>query len=298
MLITINQSETGSISYFDDFAHSLFSSNSRNEVFSSRQFQNKLIERVELFIANGGNIISFDVFDTILLRNEKSELRRFYEMADLFSEEIKIKLDIECDALSVFYARLLSTKNSYRFSASVKGCREGKLDDIHKGIVRMLGLPESFAQVLTDIEIKYETNNLSLNPAISSLLAAISETGAELVLISDMYMGKKHISQLLDFHLPGYFHHRQIFSSGDLTISKRSCLLFDHVANELRVDPINALHIGDNPESDYICARKCGWQAIYLPHTDRELENIDFDEKKLYNEFIALGVDLKTLLQD
>ena len=298
MLSFTRHSDNTSIARFGELTLKCFSAKRRLDLFESEEFRDSLSMELDRFAECGGKLLSLDVFDTVLLRNEKSDIRRFYEMAELFAADARNQCGARHDATGFLYARITSTKNSYRFSRPVKGCREGSLEEIHLGIARMLGLPPEFAKRMTRIELEYERENLMANPALGPMLEAAKRHDIGVVLISDMYMGREHISTLLETQFPGLFHHMRIFSSSDLKISKRSGFLFDHVIDELRGNPDRAMHIGDNLLTDYLSPRKQGWNAVYLPHTDSEHQSIDLDEKCLHAELIAQGFDLKALLVD
>lgn len=296
MFNLISENENTSIGNFGSLTHLAFNASSRKETFATTDFKNKLIEQIDSFLDGGGKLVSFDVFDTVLLRNKKSEIRRFYEISDLFSKAIVETFGKVCDAEGVLFARYVSTKNSYGYSKPVQGCREGQIEEIHLGIARMLNIADEFSKKFTEIELDYERRNVEANPAIQPVLDLCESLGLGVVLISDMYMGRSHILSLLDTHFPESFQDRQIFSSGDLKISKRSGHLFDHVVSQMGVSPADILHMGDNLVTDYNCARARGVQAIYLPHSDSEYDAINADELNTINTLLELDINLKSII--
>lgn len=295
MLLTVRESDNTRICYGAKLTLQAFGASRRTTLFADLTFQRDLTSLVDEFARGGGRLLSLDVFDTVLLRNEKSEIRRFYEMAGRFVARACTDQGSCCEAKGVLVARLLCADIAYRFGTSVAGCREGELEEIHLGMVRALGLPEALAAEFTRIELDYEVENLEPNPAIVPMLGAARDAGLDVVLISDMYMGSRHILKLLDAHFPGTFGSAQVYSSGDLKVSKRSGLLFDHVASCRKVAPQQALHVGDNLESDYKRARGAGWQALYWPHSEKEHAAIERDEKAMVDELLRAGVDVRRL---
>lgn len=296
MITFVSENENTSIGKFCALTHFAFNASSRKNVYSKNEFKKILFEEIEKFADGGGKFVSFDVFDTVLLRNEKSEIRRFYEISDLFSKAIADGYGNSCNAESVLFARYVSTKNSYSYSKQVRGCREGRLEEIHLGIVRMLNVPDEFSEKLTEIELDYEIRNVEPNPFVRPTLDLCEKLGLGVVLISDMYMGGAHIHKLLNSHFPGAFQFQQIYSSGDLKISKRSGHLFDHVVSMIGVSTSEMLHFGDNELTDVQCARERGLQTIYLPHSDSEYDAIKLDELTTVNSLLNSGLDLKIIV--
>jgi predicted HAD superfamily hydrolase len=273
--------------------HTLCESPSRLMVFRQPEFVDSMVALVRDAVSSGEvKLLSMDVFDTILIRNGKCELRRFMEMGAEFTKLVKRESSISLSAADFFLARLMATKISYRLSKPVAGCREGFLDEIHQGICEILGIPTSLKELTIKAELEYETEALQENPLIQPILLEAMDYGVPVALISDMYMGRAHISVLIDRIMPGVFQSTSIYSSGDLKISKRAGLLFDYVAEQYAVAPSQCLHIGDNLNSDYLMAKSRGWKAAYLPLTDNEVSLIEEDERQFKEELRASGIDI------
>lgn len=268
----------------------------RADLFGNRDFSANFVDAIDRAIDRYDiGLISVDVFDTALLRNDKCEYRRFYEMAAVFSEAMRTELGRDVSDLDCFLARLIATRISYRYSIPVKGCREGTLTEIHEGMCRMVGANEAFAARTMALELEYEAQALQPNSLIAPLLDLLTGRDIPIVLLSDMYLSAEQIRRLVDQHFPGAPLSLYIYSSGDLKISKRCKLMYLHVANEWGIDVSKLFHIGDNIEADYYAAREVGARALYLPHTHAEIDQLKADELRLESELGALGVSLKML---
>lgn len=273
--------------------HTLCEAPSRLMVFRQPEFVDSMVALVRDTLSSGEvKLLSLDVFDTILIRNNKCELRRFMEMGGEFARLVENESSISLNAADFFLARLMATKISYRLSKPVAGCREGFLDEIHQGICEILGIPIFLKGLTIKAELEYETKALQENPLIEPILLEAMDCGVSVALISDMYMGRTHISALLERIMPGLFQATSIYSSGDLKISKRAGLLFDYVAERFAAAPSQCLHIGDNLNSDYLIAKARGWKAAYLPLTDNEISLIEEDERQFKEELMAGGIDI------
>lgn len=299
MFRLIENSRPTTIYYGGDITHEILSARSRKELFENDIFREKIRREVERAIyENGVKLLSLDVFDTVLIRNAKCEMRRFLEMADAFAGYLATEIGIGINSLDVFVARIIATKLSYRYSPAVKGCREGSLVEIHEHLCKLLAIPAGVVADTLTIEIDYEVQSLNPNPLVPTLLEVAISAGIPVALISDMYMGRDHIATLLKHHFPENFEVSGIFSSGDLKLSKRSGLLFDFVAEQFDVQASQAFHVGDNLASDFISARRRGWGSLYLPHTDEEVRVLDDDENRLRAELDKAGISLDRLIGD
>ncbi|WP_196304901.1 HAD-IA family hydrolase [Pseudomonas putida] len=223
-------------------------------------------------IAKKKNIkyISYDVFDTALLRECKSEARRFWETSQNFvaalQEKNKGKRGYAFTTEDVFLARIAAARAAYSISRTKNMNREGTFDNIAKITCDLLGCIE-LAPLYERTELSYELNSLLPNPLIKSVSQLLPDLN--IVFISDMYLESPKIKKLVISKL-GLPTNTIVYSSADGFGSKRSGKLFPHVASELKLDNAEILHVGDNFSSDYQMAKKNGFHAFYLPMPDAE----------------------------
>ena len=95
---------------------------------------------------------------------------------------------------------------------------------------------------------------------IQNKIAALRQSGARIIFISDMYLPRKIIMAMLVKHalaLPG----DAIYVSGDIGLNKASGKLFTHVLNQERITAGQLLHCGDNIWSDFAVPRRLGIHA-------------------------------------
>lgn len=277
--------------------HHVLDSPSRLEIFQSLKFVDGLVKELEYhFDEEKVKLLSLDAFDTVLLRNNKHEMRRFMEMGAKFASVVAEATGKALTETDFFVARILATKLSYRLSTPVSGCQEGSLDEIHEGMLEILGLPPNLKNRTILAELDYESGELEVSPLVSPILSMANLRGVKIVLISDMYMGKKYIKDLLERKAPNTFKSVDVYSSGDLKISKRAGLLYKHVAKTHSFAPSECLHIGDNIHSDYVMAKRHGWKSMLIPITDREASLLDQDERDFKQELLARGIELGFLL--
>lgn len=221
-------------------------------------------------------LYSFDVFDTLLLRNEKSEPFRFYEIAGAVAEFFN-QNGYKLTQNDVLLARYLATESTYRLSDKVKGCREGSIEDIYKSICSMLNVDSSLWEEALKEEVEYEKKNVSFNYTLwDEIKEKARSNDAKMILISDIYLQSKYIQELLVDHKPNFFDEcDRLYSSADYIVSKASGHLFDIAKDDFKLDESECLHMGDNIVTDFKNPKKRGWNADFIPIVKERKEKID-----------------------
>lgn len=233
-----------------------------------------LAREVEALLERTGGgshrILSLDVFDTLLLRDDTSELTRFAEIGARMAREVAAegKATPEADGL---VARYLGTRASYRAGPRVNGCGEGALDEIHLVASRLLSGHDGYVDRFIDIEIEREAASVRVHPVLSAVLARHRERGGRVVLLSDMYMRASHIERLLATSGVARDAYDLLVSSADTKVSKASGLVFELVEREMEASPDDFLHVGDALRGDFQRAIARGWRAVHLPIPDKSI---------------------------
>lgn len=213
-------------------------------------------------------LLSIDVFDTALLRSTRSELGRFWSLSKRLQSTRPIASSApESGAEDALIARIAAMRATYGMRRYAPLGGDPTLDTIAGTVCSLLNRPD-LKEHYVRTELECETADVTLNP----LIAEISERFPTLrtIFLSDMYLDSRQIGEILKAKSQNRSH-PTIFSSADGHGSKIGGGLFDHVARTLRIEPKRALHIGDDLEHDYRAAKRCGWQALYLPLPDQEL---------------------------
>jgi FMN phosphatase YigB (HAD superfamily) len=249
------------------------------------------------FDASGAEVLSLDVFDTLLLRDNQSEARRFWELSKLIRKDLvgaksyprAAKLSDE----DFLLARVEGMRVSYRTRKPVKACFEGVLDDVVKIARRALGLPATVDKRFIAAEIAYEASVLAINEAVMDLARAVKAKGGRVILVSDMYLRSEHISAILEkVDADAVKVVDQIFSSGDLVVSKRSGRIFREIERRFELGPGAFFHIGDALVGDVSKPREAGWSALHFPVSDAEAQAREADVAAFIDEMHALGLDV------
>ncbi len=198
---------------------------------------NTFIEKAKKKIARA-EVVSFDIFDTLLLRP-------YLSPRDLFLH-IEIDQCLEGFAFARREAELSTRKKN-------PDKQEICYDDIYNEI-------ETRFASAKEIELNWELMVLQSNPEMKILWDYALELNKKVIVISDMYHSYEDLSQLLiknEFHA---FEHLYVSSCYGKT--KKKGTLFEQVFQDLQVKPQDIVHIGDNKKGDFRTPAKLGIQAI------------------------------------
>ncbi|HEY3444738.1 MAG TPA: hypothetical protein VGK67_00175 [Myxococcales bacterium] len=179
------------------------------------------------------DVVSFDVFDTLLTRR----VLRHENVFDIVERGASDRLGLRG---SFKLNRILAE----RFAAE-KQVAPG-IDAIYDELARLLQLSEFQKRELLEEEVAAELRILTPRRKMVALLKYAVAQGKTVSLISDMYFGKEVLSRILQAH--GITGHKDLFISCEHGMTKRSGELFRHF---LEREPSGVhLHVGDDPVAD------------------------------------------------
>ncbi|WP_238916548.1 HAD family hydrolase [Clostridium sp. YIM B02555] len=224
-------------------------------------------------------IISFDIFDTLISRT----VNKPSDIFELVYEEFKNKIYKECPLRKEEFKKL-------RILAEKKA-RENKKMDVDSNKVdfevTLLEIYNEFQYLskykkeLIDLELNIEKKNIFINPVVYEFLKDAKEKSKKIILVSDMYLTRKNIEDILfdlgiDLTLID-----NIFVSSEFRKSKSSGKLYKEVIRYYNVEPKYILHIGDNELADVEGAIKneidyCRYNPISKMNLEIELEKIKY----------------------
>ncbi|MGI5894065.1 MAG: hypothetical protein ACOX6P_05655 [Candidatus Merdivicinus sp.] len=204
-------------------------------------------EPPELFAEKlaAADVISFDVFDTLILRpfSHPSDLFYLVGMKLHYPDFRQIRMEAEQHA----------REKQYRQS----GTCEVTLEQIWAEMERETGIP---MEIGVQVEWDCEWRCCTANPYLFQIVKELRRRGKRMVVTSDMYLGKNRIRELLD--LCGYGTFSEYFVSGDAGVSKSSGELYDLLRRETNG---TIVHVGDHPISDCKQAQLHHIQAYWYP---------------------------------
>lgn len=192
------------------------------------------------------NVISFDVFDTLIFRpfSRPTDLFFLVGAALKYLDFERIRIEAEQKAREKKYKEIRS--------------REVTFEEIWDEMELETGIPKEIGM---KTEWEYECRYCFANPYMLKVVKELHKRGKKIVITSDMYLGEKYIWRLLEQCGFGVF--TEYFVSCDYLMSKSEGGLFEKV-KEAFGEECRYVHIGDNRYSDQKQAEKKGF--ICLPY--------------------------------
>ncbi|MGN0917127.1 MAG: HAD family hydrolase [Candidatus Enterousia sp.] len=186
------------------------------------------------------DIVSFDIFDTLLVRPYRRPTDLFLHMERVYK--------IPFFAIARTTAEYQCRQNTSREDIT--------LDDIYNEIA-----PEFRA--MKEKELAWEKMVLRPNPEMRKIWDIARGMGKRIIITSDMYLPSEFIERVL--HKNGFGDYNKLYVSGDIGKTKCTGTLFDMIIRDTGVAPKRILHIGDNKKSDYKKPRSRGMRAYLYP---------------------------------
>lgn len=212
--------------------------------------------------------VSFDVFDTLILRP-------FWFPTDLFTfmepDVTKILGTVDSVRFQGLRREAEYLARQYAVGSNKNSAGEVTLDEIYQSLCRICPQLEPYADQIEQLEIDCELRFCSPRKTAKEIVEFAQDLGKKVICVSDMYLSSEIIGQMLA--RCGYTGIERIFVSGEVGAHKRGGLLYRRVQQELGCKPSAFVHIGDNLEADVKKAREYGWKAFYLPKVSDCMEN-------------------------
>lgn len=194
------------------------------------------------------DVISFDLFDTTILRNVKQprDVFSILSVINNISDFEKVRSDAE----------EIARKKMYMNCAS----REVTLDEIYDEVVKLCGLDKKKG---VEIELDTEYKICEINPYFHEVIDILTKYGKKIIFVSDTYFSTSFLTNLLiDKGLIVPF---KVFTSNQFMCGKyNGGALFSMVSREFP-QGTRFVHVGDNEKNDIENAKKVGWDSILYP---------------------------------
>lgn len=231
-------------------------------------------------IIEGYDVISFDIFDTLVTR------KAFYP-SDLF--EILEKKET---VLPVGFAALrVETERCLRYD------KEPSIHEIYQKLAEEHQNAGFSWHELSRKEFELDIQQLIKRDRMVEVLDYCIKMKKKVYLVSDMYYTKDMLAELLDtLGITGY---QDIFVSSEFGVSKATGL-FEAYKNTVKAE--RYLHIGDDDYLDGECARKSGL-ACYLIRSPRDILEISAyhrltDETDSLSKRLMIGMFTARIFND
>lgn len=201
--------------------------------------QDKVLNEFRILVNNKNvKAISFDVFDTLIDRP-------FEKPVDLFKF-------MENEVASISNGMINDFSKIRPFceveTRKILSQEEITLSDIYDTLQEYYGVSDELIEKVKNFEVRSEVSCVSRRGMGQILYNIASDSKKPVYLISDMYLSKNIIEEMLD--KCGFNTHEKLYVSSEYLVRKHSGLLFDLFLQENQLKPQNLLHVGDNKKTD------------------------------------------------
>lgn len=224
------------------------------------------------------NYISFDIFDTLLLRAVDKPQDIFLQLGSYAIKKGYTRKNLT--PMEFKKIRLISEVKA--FDNCKKQCENINLDneitliDIYNEMPKNLGDLDK----IMDLEIEIEKQYTYLNPVTYELLKYLKNQGKKILLISNMYLNQNQIKEILVNNKFDCSLIDELVVSCEVSMNKSSGKLFEYVMEKYNIDCKEIVHIGDNFDCDIQGAKKAGIDFIKYDVSIKENTFIDIEKYK------------------
>ena len=222
-------------------------------------------------------VISFDIFDTIIYRPVNNPTDLFY----LIKEDVqKILKDPSINFQSM---RTLAEEKTRELHNELEDIN---IHEIYEYFITDFFILQEQAQHIKELEIALEIKYAQPRKKMYEIFKLAKESGKIVILTSDMYLTNKEILSILS--KCGYEGFDRIFMSSQYRKTKSSGNLYKEIIQILDISSSQMLHIGDNWHSDIEMARKSGVNCFHIPKIiDRFKQSRHIEYWDPYTEYIT-----------
>lgn len=209
---------------------------------------------------NCAQVVSFDIFDTLLFRMVNTP----EDIFDLVGEHFgipgfrKIRKEQQ-DIASQYYFQ----KNQYPHA---------DMDEIYEFLAKNCGVEYDW-DAIKAYEIELEKESLVANTEMKKIYEYALSQGKKVVVTSDMYLRASDIRNFLEKN--GYTQFDEVLVSSDERKAKFNGQLFQVILEKEHVEAGEVLHIGDNQRADVEIPQSLGFHAFHY--------EADYQKEKIKN---------------
>ena len=220
-------------------------------------------------------LVSFDIFDTLLLRG----VAKPTDIFQIVWERAKAKGLCLTDLSSCEFMKLRIEMERRARNKVVN--KEVKLEDIYTEFPDFI---TSNINELKVLELTIEKEYCYINFDIYNLLVELKKQDKYIVLLSDMYLSINQIKEILTYNGVDISNINEIIVSCEENSSKQSGDLYNKLFERFpNISKERILHIGDNKIGDYKKAIENGIQAFHYDAIPEKMNSIYDYERIQHN---------------
>ena len=226
-------------------------------------------------------VISFDIFDTLILR----KVIKPGDVFKLMSPDIQNILNTSKYKSLNFPLERLKAERDARRTYILRNHNEPKnkvfeitFSQIYKQLQKNLKLNDKQTKQIQALEIELELKCCVAHPKVKQIYDYCIEQKKQVYFVSDMYLSKNNIIKILKN--AGYKHNNMntnVIVSSEYNATKHQGNLFKVLLKKSKTEPRYILHIGDCLNADILGAKNTKSEAHtserYLNHTIKLIKN-------------------------
>lgn len=199
----------------------------------------------------GYDVISFDIFDTLIFRPFTEPTDVFYFIGERLGQLDFKRIRMEQE--------FLSRQDCHKKN----GHYEVTLEEIWNRIERETGIS---AKEGMELEKELELSFCYANPFMKQVFDGLIRREKHIIITSDMYLPSEMLRTLLDQN--GFSGYKKLYVSCEYGINKAKGDLFSLVKKELPQEA-SVIHVGDNENSDVKMPKKAGFDSLWYPNVNK-----------------------------
>jgi len=215
-----------------------------------------MVKLKDAILTHNAKIVSFDLFETILLR------RLILNLGDFVSINLRSScITADTQLNSVLPSKtILAMRTIAEVTARRKSCgEEVSLAEIYS----YLPISREDQKTFLDMELKRQTTAIVFNPVVLNIVKEFIEENQPICFTSDIYLPRDFLLALLQSKIPSVSADQLLISSEE-RVTKGSGRLFNVLLARFSLTPDQVLHIGDHPIADVERPKSLGISTINI----------------------------------
>ena len=211
--------------------------------------------------ADDTEIVSFDVFDTLVQRPFCEPSNLFDILSDKFNELAHTSSYVDFKNIRI----LAESECRKKLNLSHPSIEEISFDEIYDYIQKNFCFHKDIINEIKKYEVQLEYQFCKTRECGKELYDLAVYCGKKIIICSDMYLPSDIIKNILKRN--GYIFHDSVYVSSEVKYTKHTGHLFDYICKDLGITHRarkRCHHIGDNWESDVVMPQKKGWMSGHL----------------------------------
>ncbi len=194
-------------------------------------------------------VVSFDIFDTLLCRSFASPEKVFQYIEEIVQRRYGVR-----DFMRLRQEAEAKMRRQQGKSGDVK------ISQVYQLLAGMAGVSQEVAVEMLELELTTEIKFLIPRPDVLASFEEVKKAGKRIILTTDTYFERPHIERILA--AKGIAGYHQLYISSEEGKRKARGDMWDYIIEQEKITANNFLHVGDNEQSDIQMLGDRGYWSI------------------------------------